>query len=562
VTRKKQRLELTWVGKDEWESPEPRILIEKEHFGTRKRSEKSTKNKENLLIYGDNLLGLKALERNYTGKIKCVFIDPPYNTKSLFSHYDDSLEHSLWLNMMKERLIIMHRLLKEDGSIWISIDDDECHYLKVLCDEIFGRKNFISNVIWEKKYSPQNDAKWLSDSHDHVLVYAKNIDFKPCGKNIKKRLNLLPRSTEMDSRYKNLDNDHRGPWMSDNLSVKRITPKDIYPILTPSGREVWPPPGTSWRVSKQKFSELKSSNRIWFGKNGNNVPRLKRFLSEVQDGVVAKTIWFRNEVGDNQEAKKEVIKINAKDVFSTPKPERLIQRILHLATKPGDLVLDSFAGSGTTGAVAHKMKRRWIMIELGDHCHTHIIPRMEKVISGEDQGGISEQVKWKGGGSFNYCELAPSLLEKNRFGRWTISKKYNPDMLAEAMCIHSGFTYAPKEEPYWIHGFSSERDFIYVTSMELSRNQLAQLSSEVGEHHTLLVYCTAFRAEKDEFPNLTVKKIPKSTLNKCEWGRDDYSLKVALQSEVKIANDRKGRVSSTSSYPSQNVPMAAKGAQK
>ena len=226
----------------------------------------------NLLIFGDNLLGLKALERDYTGNIKCIYIDPPYNTKSCFKHYNDSLEHSLWLNMMKERLIILHRLLRKDGTIWISIDDDECHYLKVLCDEIFGRKNFIGNVIWEKKYSPQNDAKWLSDSHDHILVYAKCADLKSWGKNVKKGFNLLPRTAEMDTRYKNPDHDLRGVWKSGDLSVKRVTPKDIYPIKTPSGREVWPPDGRSWAISKSKFTELVKQNRIWFGTNGSNVP--------------------------------------------------------------------------------------------------------------------------------------------------------------------------------------------------------------------------------------------------------------------------------------------------
>ena len=393
-------LGLTWPTKDQWESPEARILVEKEVFHSEKKGLS-----ENLLIHGDNLLGLAALEKKYAEKVKCIYIDPPYNTKSCFTHYDDSFEHSLWLDMMKERLKILHRLLRKDGTIWISIDDDECHYLKVLCDEIFGRKNFVANVIWEKKYSPQNDAKWLSDSHDHVLVYAKCIDLKHWGKDVKKGLNLLPRTEEMDKRYKNPDNDPRGLWMSDNLSVKRITPKDIYPIQTPSGKDVMPPPGTSWRLSKEKLKEYIDDNRIWFGPNGTNTPRLKRFLSEVQDGIVSKTIWPRTEVGDNQEAKREVIAFNSKDVFSTPKPERLIQRILYLATDPGDIVLDCFAGSGTTGAVAHKMKRHWIMIEMGMHAETHIIPRLQKVIEGTDPGGITSQVEWKGGGGFQLLKL-------------------------------------------------------------------------------------------------------------------------------------------------------------
>ena len=365
----------------------------------------------NILIKSENLIALKALENDYTAKVKCVYIDPPYNTKSCFKHYDDSMEHSLWLNMMKERLKILHRLLRIDGTIWISIDDDECHYLKVLCDEVFGRKNFVANVIWEKKYSPQNDAKWLSDSHDHILVYAKCIDLKQWERNVKKGLNLLPRTEEMNARYKNPDNDLRGLWKSDNLSVKSYSASCDYPIKTPSGRMVNPPAGACWRVSPEKFKSLLKDNRIWFGLNGNNVPSLKRFLSEVQDGIVSKTIWPRSEVGDNQEAKREVISFNSKDVFTTPKPERLIQRILHLATDPGDLVLDCFAGSGTTGAVAHKMQRRWIMIEMGPHAETHIIPRLQKVIDGKDLGGISDAVNWKGGGEFLYFNNVESYLQ-------------------------------------------------------------------------------------------------------------------------------------------------------
>jgi adenine-specific DNA-methyltransferase len=241
----------------------------------------------------------------------------------------------------------------------------------VLCDEIFGRKNFVNNVIWEKKYSPQNDAKWLSDSHDHILVYAKNKELW--------RPNLLPRTEEMDSRYKNPDNDPRGPWKSSDMSVKTYSANSDYPITLPSGRVVNPPESRCWVVSKDRYEELVKDNRIWFGSNGNNVPSIKRFLSEVQEGTVSKTIWFRTEVGDNQEAKKEIKAFNSEDVFTTPKPERLIQRIFTLATNSGDRVLDSFLGSGTTAAVAHKMGRRWIGIELGEHCHTHCLPRLRKV---------------------------------------------------------------------------------------------------------------------------------------------------------------------------------------
>ncbi len=518
MNQKNQKLELTWIGKENRPRLEPRILLEDPEKSYHAKHRVTGKDIfDNRLIFGDNLLALKALEAEYAGKIKCVFIDPPYNTGSAFTHYDDGVEHSIWLSLMRDRLELIRRLLSEDGSLWITIDDNEAHYLKVLCDEVFGRKNFIANVIWEKKYSPQNDAKWLSDSHDHVLTFAKNKDIW--------RPNLLPRTEAMDARYKNLDNDPRGLWKSGDLSVKTYAASNDYPITLPSGKTVHPPESRCWVISREKFQELINDNRIWFGKDGNNVPSVKRFLSEVQEGSVSKTIWYRAEVGDNQEAKKELKSIKDNDVFTTPKPERLLNRIITLATNPGDLVLDSFAGSGTTGAVAHKMGRRWIMVELGEHCHTHIIPRLKKVIDGEDQGGVTKAVNWKGGGGFRYFRLAPSLLEKDKWDNWIINKTYNAAMLAEALCKLEGFTYAPSDAVYWQHGYSTERDFLYVTTASLTHEQLLQLADEVGPDRTLLVLCTAFRGRGD-YPNLTVKKIPRQVLSRCEWGHDDYSLQV------------------------------------
>jgi adenine-specific DNA-methyltransferase len=256
---------------------------------------------------------------------------------------------------------------------------------------------------------------------------------------------------------------------------------------------------------------------------------LKKFLREMEDGLTANTWWSHDEVGSNKEASIDLKAMfgDRDDVFQNPKPEKLIQRVLTLATNPGDLVLDSFAGSGTTGAVAHKMGRRWIMVELGEHCHTHIIPRLKMVIEGEDPGGITEAVGWKGGGGFRYYRLAPSLLEQDKWGNWVINKQYNAAMLAEAVCKLEGFSYAPSETLWWQHGSSSERDYIYVTTQALGAERLQALSEEVGSGCTLLVCCAAFRGNADRFPNLTVKKIPKMVLSKCEWGHDDYSLSVA-----------------------------------
>lgn len=516
----KQKLELTWIGKDKRPKLEPRILLEdpsKSYHAKQRVSENDIF--DNKLIFGDNLLALKALEAEYTGKVKCVFIDPPYNTGSAFTHYDDGLEHSIWLGLIRDRLEIIKNLLSDDGSLWITIDDNECHYLKVMCDEIFGRVNFVANVIWQKKFSPQNDAKWISNSHDHVLCYASN----------KSRWfpNPLPRSEAMDDRYKNPDNDPLGPWASTDITRAEHRDRDFWGLITPSGNEVFPARGRSWSRPKQNIEKLKAEGRLWFGPNGDRMPRLKKYLSEMDGGLTPQTLWFHDEVGNNQEAKREILKLEADSVFDTPKPERLLFRILHLATKPGDLVLDSFAGSGTTGAVAHKMGRRWIMVELGEHCHTHIIPRLHKVIDGEDKGGITEAVDWKGGGGFRYYSLAPSLLEQDQWGNWVINKEYNATMLTQAVCKLEGFAYEPSDTLYWQHGHSSESDFIYVTTQNLSAEQLRALSDDVGEGRSLLVCCTAFRGRADAFANLTLKKIPKMMLNRCEWAHDDYSLNVS-----------------------------------
>ncbi|MGD0461632.1 MAG: site-specific DNA-methyltransferase [Tepidisphaeraceae bacterium] len=517
----KTKLELTWIGKENRPRLEPRILLEdpdKSYHAPRRVTDHDLF--DNRLIFGDNLLALKSLEQEFAGKIKCIYIDPPYNTGSAFTHYDDGVEHSLWLSLMRDRLEILRRLLSDDGTIWTSIDDNECHYLKVLMDEVFGRINFVSNVIWQKIFSPKSTAKHLSDMHDHILLFAKDKE--------KWVRNLLPRTDAHDKSYKNPDNDPRGPWTSGDLSARNFYGAGTYAITTPKGRVIaGPPKGMYWRFSNERFHELDRDNRIWWGKDGNNQPRLKRFLSDVMEGIVPQTIWFHQEVGNTQEAKKEVLAVvpEVPDVFQTTKPERLLKRILDMATQQGDWVLDSFAGSGTTGAVAHKMGRRWIMVELGEHCHTHIIPRMKKVINGADPGGVSEATEWKGGGGFRYYHLAPSLLKKDKFGNWIISEQFNAAMLAEAVCKLEGFIYAPSDEVYWQHGHSTERDFIYVTTQTLTREMLAKLSDEVGDDRSLLICCKAFTS-KSAFSNLTVKKIPKAVMAKCEWGHDDYSLEI------------------------------------
>jgi adenine-specific DNA-methyltransferase len=519
---KKQKLELTWIGKENRPRLEPRILLEDPSLSYHAAHRVSNNDIfDNRLIFGDNLLALKALEQEFAGQVRCIYIDPPYNTGSAFQHFNDGIEHSLWLSLIRERLELLRRLLSDNGSFWVTIDDNEAHYLKIVCDEIFGRENFIANVIWEKVFASKNTSQYFSVNHDHLLVYARMAD--------RWNRNLLPRSIAQETDYKNPDNDPRGPWNSVALSARNYYSLGEWSITTPSGRFIsGPPKGRYWTVSLEKFNDLCLDNRIWWGRNGNGIPRRKAFLSEVQEGIVPATIWSHNESGNTQEAKKEILAVTSleTEVFATPKPEKLLQRMLTIATNPGDLVLDSFAGSGTTGAVAHKMRRRWIMVELGEHIHTHIIPRLKRVIDGEDPGGITKAVNWKGGGGFRYYKLAPSLLEKDKWGNWVINKEYNAAMLAEALCKLEGFKYDPSDSIYWQHGRSTETDFIYVTTANLSHDQLAQLSDEVGPNRTLLVLCTAFRARRNQFQNLTIKKIPRAVLSRCEWCRDDYSLQV------------------------------------
>ena len=529
----KTKLELTWIGKDKRPKLEPRILLEDASLSYHAKFKRPPSplgeglgeredQFDNKLIFGDNLLALKALEQEYAGKVKCVFIDPPYNTGSAFTHYDDGLEHSIWLSLIRDRLEIIRTLLSDDGSLWIAIDDNEAHYLKVLCDEVFGRNAFVASMIWENFYGRSNAAA-ISPAHNYVLLYA------PMGQDWKKVRNLLPRDEESASKYKNPDNDPRGPWRLGPIFANGERHEGLmYTITTPSGRQVSCPKGSHWRMLEEQFWKMVNEGRIVFGNKGDNNPAVKLFLNEVQSGLVPRTWWAHTDVGHSQEAKREIQALFPGDTpFDTPKPERLLRQIITIATNPGDLVLDSFAGSGTTGAVAHKMGRRWIMIELGEHCHTHIIPRLKKVIDGEDQGGISKAVNWQGGGGFRYYSLAPSLLEQDRWGNWVVNKNYNPAMLAEALCKLEGFTSAPSDSQWWNHGYSSEQDFIYVTTQNLSHQQLEELSDEVGGDRSLLVCCTAFRGKSDQFQNLTLKKIPKMVLSRCEWAHDDYSLNVA-----------------------------------
>lgn len=520
---KKQKLELTWIGKDARPRLEPRILLEDQalsfHAGARVSENDIF---DNLLIHGDNLLALKALEQEYTGKVKCIYIDPPYNTGSAFEHYDDGVEHSLWLSLIRDRLELLHRLLRDDGSLWVNLDDNEAHYFKVMCDGVFIRENFVNDITWQRKYSVSNNFKGIASICDHILVYAKSNKFKN---------NLLPRTHESAARYTNPDNDSRGPWKAVDY-LNQATPEKrrnlCYDITNPNTGLVIKNTKKAWKYDPETHRRHVDEDRLWWGINGTNtVPALKLFLSEVRDGMTPHNWWPHEEVGHTDEAKKEMISLfGARDVFDTPKPERLIQRVLHIATNPGDLVLDSFLGSGTTAAVAHKMGRRWIGIELGEHCYTHCVPRLQKVINGEDPGGITKALNWQGGGGFRFYRLGPSLIRADAWGNPVINPEFNPEMLAQALCKLENFTYAPGTDTFWMHGQSSERDFIYVTTQFFTQDMLAHIATELTPERSLLVCCGAYSANPDSFPNITLKKIPKAVLDKCEWGHDDHSLAV------------------------------------
>lgn len=576
----KQKLELTWVGKDKRPRLEPRILIETSslsYCANKKISENDIF--DNTLIFGDNLLALKALEKDYAGKVKCIYIDPPYNTGNAFEYYDDGLEHSIWLGLIRDRLEILRNLLSSDGVIFVQIDDVEQAYLRVLMDEIFGRSNFINTISVNLKNvagaSGGGEDKKLKKNIEYIHVYTKDYlsfdsfkgvyDYIPISELVEnyrqedkswKYTSILIHEGDKDYLGSTVDGDgneikiftRKNPIIKSINQIIReenLSEAEAYDKYASKIFQTQMPQSSIRPRVMEKAIELGSTEDLhsieYVPKTGRNKGlvyeqyykgtnfRLLAWLSDVseeKDGVLCKkeaqgTYW--NFVGHTKNLSKE----GAVTFPNGKKPEALIQRILEMSTNPGDIVLDSFAGSGTTGAVAHKMGRRWIMVELGEHCHTHIIPRLQKVIDGEDKGGVTASTGWQGGGGFRYYSLAPSLMKKDQWDNWVINPEYNQEMLVEAMCKLEGYTYAPSETEYWNHGKGSETDFIYVTTQTLTDQQLQAISEEVGEGRTLLIIASAWRSKNIErFENLTLKKIPNSIIKACEWGHDDYSLNV------------------------------------
>ena len=474
---------------------------------------------QNLFIEGDNLDALKLLQESYLGKVKMIYIDPPYNANAA-NIYEDNIEHSLWLNLIRPRLQIMWRLLGDTGSIWISIDDNERDYLKVLCDEVFGRLSFLASIVWQKRYSREN-REAIGDSHEYILVYVKDKDA------FKKARNYLPLAEKQLKAYKNPDNDPRGAWQSVSLLAQGYRPNQMYEIVAPNGKIHTPPPGNCWKVVEPEFKKALADGRVTFGSDGNGVPRRKQFLSEAK-GIVPWTWWPQDEVGHTGESKDEVNALFGSDIsFDTPKPERLIQRIIHIASNPGDLVLDSFLGSGTTAAVAQKMGRRWIGVEMGNHAYTHCKVRMDKVIAGEDPGGITKAQNWQGGGGYRFYEVAPTLINRDPFDEYVINEDYDANMLAAAVALHEGFRYQPDGDLFWKQSVGNENSYLFVTTRHLNSPYLDSIKDTMEEGEYLIIACRSFDSGLDKaYDNITVKKIPQMLLERCEFGKADYNLNI------------------------------------
>jgi adenine-specific DNA-methyltransferase len=553
MAKSNTRLELTWIGKENRPKLEPRILVEdpeKSYHATQRVTDNDIF--DNRLIFGDNLLALKALEQEFGGRIKCIYIDPPFNTGSAFEHYDDGVEHSLWLALMRDRFESLRRLMTNDGLFFLHLDDGEMAYAKVLLDEVFGRFNYC-NTICMTTNDPSGfkaTGATVFSTANYLLVYAKDKSTAPMRKVFIEKSYDTAYSKVLADRAASYD---RWSWEGINDVVARELGFDsvrtakrevgdafedeVARFAVTNAERVFQTAAIGGGAAIKRAATIRQSmqerQRVFvhpgedvpdfYILNGRQILFYDKRLIEIDGrripGEIVTDVW--TDISWNGISNEGSVEFK-----NGKKPELLIKRVLDMATGPGDIVLDSFAGSGTTGAVAHKMGRRWIMIELGEHCHTHIIPRMKRVISGEDQGGISKAVDWKGGGGFRYYKLGPSLIVKDEWENPVINPEFNAAMLAEAMCKLEGFTFDPNADIYWQQGRSSETDFIYVTTQMMTKEMLTKLSDEVGPNRSLLICCGAFRCDVSQFENLTVKKIPKAVLKKCEWGHDDYSLEI------------------------------------
>ena len=571
MSQKLNKLELTWIGKDD-ERPaiEPRILVENPALACGEVETGTLPNGKpwpgNMLIHGDNLLALRALEENFTGAIKCIYIDPPYNTGARIDSdgkdigYEDGLEHSTWLNMMYRRFEILHKLLREDGALFVHLDDNESDYCKVILDEIFGRENFMNRVTVDARspsaFSTVNPGMFVAS--EYILFYARNRS-----KLVENRIRT-PRNP--DYAYNKYIVDFKRPYtewkfipvseaFSQNVTLRSNNPENIlkaynkfiienadricrYTAISDSGagakvvelkKQSIANPNVLLRLEREGLDDVYVINGQQLAFYSKNVQIID---GQLQASKLLTDIW-------TDIAWEGIAKEGDVTFRRGKKPERLVKRCIELSTSSEeDVVLDSFLGSGTTSAVAHKMGRRWIGIELGEHAYTHSYHRLRRVISGDDNSGISKTQKWHGGGGFRFYELAPSLLNEDKHGNFVINKAYNADMLAAAMAKQEGFTYQPSREQYWKQGFSSEHDFIFTTTEFLTVESLQHMHEQMAEDESLLICCTRFQSEcNNRFPNITMKKIPKMLLGRCEFGRDDYSLNIIALPEMEIEED-------------------------
>jgi len=467
---------------------------------------------DNLLIRGDALNALASLAEipehveRYVGQVKLAYLDPPFNTQQSFLHYDDGLEHSVWLTMIRDRLEQVRNLLAPDGSVWVHLDDSEMAYCRVLMDELFGRSNFVGSVVWERRYTQSSDAT-ISLTHDYLLVYATNAALWKMARN------TLPRTERQDKSFSNPDDDPRGPWLSGSLISPSYRASGDFVIVAPNGKDHPPPEGTSWRYPQETYLALRADNRIWFGRDGNGVPRTKRFLSEMS-GVVPKSWWPHEDAGHTDMARREMrVLFPGVPPFDTAKPERLLQRIIHIATNPGETVLDCFLGSGTTAAVAHKMGRRWIGIERSRKTvETFALPRLEHVVTGEDPGGITEAVAWRGGGGFQVLDVRPSMFEDDE-GQVVLADWATNGKLAEATAAQLGFI-SELDPP--LCGRKG-RSRLAVVDGHISSAVVRLLVEQLDERELLTVCGTSIDPQAiDELrtlrPGSRVRKIPDSLL--------------------------------------------------
>lgn len=563
------KLELTWVGKNNKVGIEPRILIED-------KNKSYGDDSKNILIHGDNLLALKALENIYTNKIKCIYIDPPYNTGSAFEHYDDNIEHSIWLNLMKQRIDILKKLLSDDGAICVQIDAVEMAYLKVVMDEIFGRNNFINIISVKTKIagvSGSNLGKSLQDNIEYILFYAKDIS--------KFSINVVPQKKQELMSYIDSYKEQGKSWKYTSVLKKIDEGRFIKEFKAGNGDTI--------KLFKHDDIEVCSinqlANEIYNGdikktyyENINKIFRTTNAQTSIRTKVIEETKEYNNGTGffsieyvpikgknagkmirslykDNNLVAwlRDVVNIGEKEIYKLDnmgnlwddiqynnltkegnvqfpngkKPEELVKRIINMTTNKNDIVLDSFLGSGTTCAVAQKMGRRWIGIEMGEHCYSHCKTRIDRIVNGEDQGGITIEENWKGGGGYKFYELAPTLINIDKFGEPVINKEYNAEMLASAVALHEGFKYDPSEEYFWKQSKGNENSYLYVTTKFVDKNDINKIKEEMNENEYLIIACTSYDKEIDGlYKNIKIKKIPEMLLSKCEFGKENYNLNI------------------------------------